>query len=431
MGATLDRAHAIVVLGDDHDATARVAIGIGRAQAGRRRVAIGDLLGEAAPFQSLISDDDPHGLVDSFLYGVSLNRVAHAVPGAGELFVMPTGTEPPTYEEILPNDRWRRLAGGFREVGALLVLAVPASAARVEDLVAAFDGAVLVGEMVPSRLPVSHVIAGVRAPRTGAGVTAERARPAPRVVVPVQEPRDRAFIVGGVLVAALVGIGIWLAARPLADGPVRPTMPPRDTPLVRAGTPLVAPGTATGATDSLAAVDTTRPPGALAGPIVNPGDSAAAAGWAVGFKNFNTPAGVLLTLHSARNVLPAATYAPVQQQGARWYQLIAGAFTDRRSADSLLAAARQRRSAELEAVAVVRLPLAFLVHPRANAAEAPRLVGQLVERGHPAYALRQADGTINVYVGAFESPSQATLLATTLQASGLTPTLAYRLGRVY
>ena len=39
--------------------------------------------------------DDPHGLVDSFLYGVSLSRIAYEVPDAGQLFVMPSGTEPP------------------------------------------------------------------------------------------------------------------------------------------------------------------------------------------------------------------------------------------------------------------------------------------------------------------------------------------------
>lgn len=438
LGETLDALHAIVVLGDDPDATARVALGIGRAQAHRRRVAVGDLLGEAAPIQSLVTGDDPHGIVDSFVYGVSLNRIAHPVPDAGELFVMPSGTEPPDYEELFPNPRWRRLASGFREVGALLVLAAPASAPRIEDLVAATDGAVLVGELVPPQLPVSRVLAGVRAPRgstppvpapVAAPVAApSAAEPAAKGRFPKPHP-----IVSALLVTALAALGIWLAYRPLADGPTRPTAPPKDTSRIERQLPVTpggAAGVAGGIPDSLQ-VDTTRPPGAVAGPVVNPADSARAAGWAVGFMNFNTPASVLLALHNARNVLPAATYAPVQQQGALWYQLVAGAFADRRGADSLVGVARQRRDPELEPVAVVRLPYAFLVHRAVTDADAPRLVGQLVERGYPAYTLRQADGTLNVYIGAFESPSQAAPIAALLQSSGLTPALAYRLGRVF
>ena len=80
LGATLDACHAIVVAGADPVATAEVALGIARVQAAHRRVAVADLIGEAPPLQSLVTGDDPHGIVDSFLFGVSLNRVAHAVP---------------------------------------------------------------------------------------------------------------------------------------------------------------------------------------------------------------------------------------------------------------------------------------------------------------------------------------------------------------
>ena len=76
LGSELDHHHAIVVLGDDVVATAEVALGIGRAQSTRRRVAVCDLLGEAPPIQALVESDDLHGIVDSFTYGVSLNRIA-------------------------------------------------------------------------------------------------------------------------------------------------------------------------------------------------------------------------------------------------------------------------------------------------------------------------------------------------------------------
>ena len=83
----------------------------------------------------------------------------------GELFAMQSGTEPPDYEEILPNRRWHRLCGGFREAGALLVLAIPESAPHIEDLVAAADGAVLVADAAPPTIPFSRVIARVSEPR--------------------------------------------------------------------------------------------------------------------------------------------------------------------------------------------------------------------------------------------------------------------------
>src|SRR5207253_3687551 len=95
--------NAIVVLGSNPVATGRVAVGIARAQSGLRRVALGDLFAESPPIQALVTNDDPHGLVDSFLYGVSITKIAHQVPDAGELFVMPSGTHAPPYEESLPS----------------------------------------------------------------------------------------------------------------------------------------------------------------------------------------------------------------------------------------------------------------------------------------------------------------------------------------
>jgi hypothetical protein len=141
----LDAASAVVVVGDDPVAAAEVALGAGRAQGARRRVAIGDLVGDVAPLQALVTGDDPHGLVDSFLYGVSLNRIARPAPGFRNLYILPSGTEPVVAEEIFRNERWRRLAIGFSEVGALLLLVARADAPGVEALIAQLDGALVVG----------------------------------------------------------------------------------------------------------------------------------------------------------------------------------------------------------------------------------------------------------------------------------------------
>jgi hypothetical protein len=152
LGDTLGSYHMIVVAGADSVMTGRVAVGIARMQSLNRRVAVGDLFAESPPIRELIQTDDPHGIVDSFLYGVSLSRIAYPVPGPGELFAMQSGTEPPDYEEILPT------AGGIGSVAdfakpALLVLAIPESAPHIEDLVAAADGAVLVADAAPPTIP--------------------------------------------------------------------------------------------------------------------------------------------------------------------------------------------------------------------------------------------------------------------------------------
>ena len=144
--------------------TGRVAVGIARAQAGHRRVAVGDLFAESPPIQELVHTDDPHGIVDSFLYGVSLTKIAHEVPDAGQLFVMPSGTEPPT------TRRFCRIRAGIASRRASAKSARcscsrrPASAPHIEKLVAATDGAVLVGDAVAPQIPAARVIGvGARA----------------------------------------------------------------------------------------------------------------------------------------------------------------------------------------------------------------------------------------------------------------------------
>ena len=146
VAGALDGASAVVVLGHDPIATASVALGIGRAQASHRRVAVGDLIGDVAPIRELVTDEDPHGLTDAFLYGVSLNKIARQIDTIGNLHVLPSGSDQVVQEEILRNDRWRRLASGFHEAGALLLIATPAAVPGVEDLIGMLDGVVVVGD---------------------------------------------------------------------------------------------------------------------------------------------------------------------------------------------------------------------------------------------------------------------------------------------
>ena len=91
---TLGSYSALIITSSDPVAAAHVALGIAAAEANHRRVVIGDLVGDLPALRSLIKDEDPHGIADSFLYGVSLNKIGYEVEGRPNVYVMPSGTEP-------------------------------------------------------------------------------------------------------------------------------------------------------------------------------------------------------------------------------------------------------------------------------------------------------------------------------------------------
>lgn len=425
LGDKLGDYSAIVVLGEDATETASVAVGLAESQHARRRVAVADLFGEAPPLRELLSSDDPHGIVDSFLYGVSLNKIAQLVPGSEQLFVLPTGTDTPDYEELLVNPRWRRLAGGFREMGALFIVVAPASAPRVEQLVAAMDGAVLVGDAVPPQLSVSSVIASVHA-RAAAPppapapppVPARPARPA-AVARPESSTRRRDAIVGGLVAAAVVVTVGWLAMRPrsfLPDSSAKSRQPAPAASRIDVPVKFDSAAAAT-ASDGTAVAD--------------PADSAIADLFAVQLMAANTRSGAILRLQQAGSRLPAATFAPVLEAGAEWSQVIAGAFTDSLSADSLLTRLRRDQLVDASHGIVVRVPFAFLIDSGVKAEAVDGMVTEFASRGQPVYALRQPDGSAMLFAGAFATPEQASLYAQSLRASGITPVLEYRHGRQF
>lgn len=419
---SLDAFNALVVVGVDPVITGRVAVAIGRAQASKRRVAVGDLFAESPPIQALVETDDPHGIVDSFLYGVSLSRIAYPVRDSGQLYVMPSGTEAPDYDEILPHSRWQRLAAGFREVGALLILAAPAGAPHIEALVSATDGAILVGDGVPAKLPVVRVISAVReTPAKGFEMPPEAFEP------PKRRSWSRLAIGAGiVLTVLLAALAFWLAQRPFAStrhrigpapdtthSPVGVQIAPRvDTAAVASGADAVAPGVALS--------------------IANPQDSMEASTFGVELMAANTQAAAILKLQTDGPKLPAATFAPVlDAQGARWFKVVTGASANRADAEALLARLRKDRMLDSVSGAVVRLPFAFRVDSGVPASAVTELVAMYNGRGQPAYALRQADGTAWLLIGAFESVEQSELYAESLRSSGIPLVLVYRKGRMF
>ncbi len=427
--ASLVNTNAIAVVGDDPVAAAQAALGIARAESARRRVAVADLVGDVAPLQSLVTGDDPHGVVDSFLYGVSLNRVAQPVDASGQLFVIQTGTEPVLTEEIFRSDRWRRLAAGFREAGALLILVAPASAPGLEDLVAMLDGAVVVGSaslgastrvlgVIPEPAPDEVLTAGRRPITTGRepqrGATARASRP---WLTPV---------LLGILV---LGIGASYLFRG-RDEPRRGAVggPDTSTASIRRREQLASAEASHDRVRDSIARDSARAaamPATLA--VENPADSARAAVYGVAIMAANTQAGAEedLDLHAFR--LPAVNVTPVvSPDNVQWYRLSAGAYAERRKAEWLRGVVQRTRPPG--SVKIVRSPLALLVERGVRVDSVALKRRAYAARGARVYALRQPDGSVNLYAGAFESPEQSAVLADMLRGRGLTPTLVYRTG---
>ena len=439
VGAGLDTANLVLVLGDDPRRTALAALGVARAQARNRRVALGDLLGDAEPIQQLLNGGDPHGLADSFVYGVSLNKIAHPVPQYGDLYVLPSGSEVPAYEDIFTNARWKRLAAGFKETGALLVVAAPASAAHIADVVGLADGAVLVGSAEAQGVEGGKMLGRVAAepeppadvPIATPGVAASPSEPVPEpetsAPAPPRSPwwnriaSSRGAMFGIGLTLVLVVLGVWFATRPLAAG--------HDPLWLRRQRGGVTPAGPRPALDSLGNDTSAGRAANLLAPA-NVADSAAAAPYAVVIARFNTLSGAQAWLQSQAKGLPSPTFVPVRIQGETWYAALVGSYATHAEADSLLAALSAQGLSRADSNNIVRAPFAFLVDS-VGADAVPGLLKYFADRGQPVYALRQPNGSARLYAGAFESPAQASLYVDAIRTSGLRPVLVYRIGRVY
>ncbi|MBI5600521.1 MAG: hypothetical protein HY944_03030 [Gemmatimonadetes bacterium] len=396
-----------VVIGLDAESSARVALGAARAVASERRVAVADLVGAPLVLGTLGDAAGAPGIIDSFLRGVSLNDVAQpAADGTPSLFILPRGSEPTLPEEMLHSDRWSRLAAGFAEAGALLLIVARAETPALDALVRQTDGVVSVGD---ADIPMDWRViaqAGERVP--AAPPPAIRRQRAPSRV----SRWMRVSITGVLLVAA--GVALWWQNPRSSGGPER------------APTPVGAPQPAARAVAP--AADTVRVPDP-----VNPLDSAAAAQFAVELVATNTTASANLWIRERGIQLAGLTVSPVVlgADGSRWHRVIAGAWRDRAGADSLLAALRDEDVLRAGAGAVVRVPLALLLEtdvPRTAAAER---VSAMAVRGVAAYALLQDDGSVRLYTGAFETAAAAVPLDAALRAAGFTPQVAYRTGRTF
>ncbi|MEO5580793.1 MAG: hypothetical protein ABIR58_09040 [Gemmatimonadaceae bacterium] len=401
---------SVIVASDNLAAAAHVAIGIALAESAKRLVMVGDLVGDLAPLQRLVTGDDPHGIYDSFAFGTSFGKVAQMVEGVENFFFMPSGTDSPSTDEILGSPRWGRFASEFASSGELLLLVADPSAPAIGRLLAQMDGIVLVGLKQLDAAPDSVIIA--RVPHSSV------ASPAPRVDPPAAR-RMWSSRTLGIGAAALVAAGIVAGA----------VFAYRASEVEATAVPVLS----TADSPARAVASRPRPPAILP---VNPADSLIATPFSIEVLSSNTAEGASFELQRHRPVMPGATVSlvPIGDTEATWYKVYAGAFVDSADANRLLMSLRRRRIMPGSAGTVVRAPFALLVDTIPSqggmGARTRERVQTLIDRSVPAYALMQRDGSARVYAGAFQSPEQSSLAATDLRVKGLTPQLAYRTGRI-
>lgn len=441
----LDGICSVVIAATDPALAVSVALGLARAQGLRRRVAVADLIGEAPAIEALLTGDDPHGISDSFLYGVSLNKIARPMHGAENVFLMPSGTEAVAHDAVYANERWRRLAAGFFQVGALLVVVANPATPGFADLCTYVGALMPVGDTVFPTPPGVPLIAPPAPPTpepppVTARPNAARARAA---AAQDESSRRRRFIaIIAVLGAIAVAVGtLWpqLMARlpePIAELITGQQREPDSTAVVVPPTPMNTSMRSDSAPrDSLLRDSSgTRIPGSDSVvpsgpplPVENAADSASASRYAVYFATANTRAAAM---PDARiRALDAVALSPVAEGSEQWFRVTVGATSTRAQAESLLTKLRTQKI--VGSGSIVSVPYALRLAQNVTPTLIPTRLAELANRGIIAYALLQADGSANVYTGAFESPMQATPLADSLRALRVAQVLVYRTGRAF
>ena len=402
---------AVVVTSSDPLAAAYVALGIARSEADHRRVVIGDLVGDLPPLRSLVEDEDAPGISDSFLYGVSMNKIGQQVKGTENLVIIPSGTDPVLGAEILESKRWSRIASDFTANGALLILVTRTGSPGLAELIDHVDGSVVVKDEEVAGAPSALILARVRSPTRTLKIPLFR-----RTARTIRLAPGRRWVYASVaLIAAFAVIALGFALLRWRLGEQRPAAAVVSRPV------LVAPA---------APAETLQ-----IAPIVNAGDSDLASPFGVLMVVANTAEGAnfLVRRHSVRIPSITVTPVPIGSERRTWYRVVAGAYQERYQADSLLRALRQAGLLVDSAGSVLRAPLALLVDSvptQGGVEDAVRAaVAKYTARGLAVYPLMQSDGGARLYAGAFETPAHSAGLTKELRGAGLLPMLAYRTGR--
>ncbi|MEP6765665.1 MAG: SPOR domain-containing protein, partial [Gemmatimonadaceae bacterium] len=402
-----------------------------------RRVAIADLVGEVPPLQSLVTGDDGHGISDSFLYGVSLNKIARPLEGSANVFLMPSGTEAVATEAVYRNERWRKLAAGFHQVGALLLVVARPDVPGFDDL-CNFIGAVFpIGSPAPTAPAGVQVVAMPRPTSPEVARVVEKAREVGSEDTSSRRRKIIAAIFATAAIALLVGI-LWPQIVARLPEPIANLFTGHASAANENGKTIAdstKPGSAT--PDSIsgaaqAATDTAKRSATGQGlvTVANPADSARAAAYTVYLVAANTRESAISDPRVQS--LPALTISPVILGGndnSVWFRLTVGASEDEASAEALLARLRAAKVLGPTAGSIYQYPYAFRLAEKLSVEASAGALGDFTKRGISAYALKQADGKISIFTGAFESVAHSSYLGDSLRTQGVTAVLVYRTGR--
>src|SRR5947209_2433185 len=177
---------ALVPATGDLEWAAAAAWDVARAAArqGQRRVALVDLWVEEPKLHEVVRLTPTEGIVDAFEYGVSLTKAAHEID---HVFFIAAGAYTAHPGDVFGHERWKKLHGGFRVEGALLLLYL--SAGALARLSAVPDGLIVLS---PDGFePESSIGQGISAALERGiplvGVVRERWTPEPEV--PAATPR--------------------------------------------------------------------------------------------------------------------------------------------------------------------------------------------------------------------------------------------------
>ena len=359
----------------------------------RRRVALVDLWLDEPRLHEVVGVTPSDGIVDAFEYGVSLTRAAHDVDG---VFFIAAGSYTPSAGEIFAHARWKKLQGGFRSEGALLLLYL--SAGGLARLAAVPDGLVVLspdGFEAESSIG-QGIIAATERGVPMLGVVRERWTPPPQTVpehISAVAPRRRAARPG--LVAATLAAGALGGWGLLALDPGHPLIA-----LGRAVPPAAAPTPAP------------PPPPPLPPPPAPRADTLA---WTVQLAAYGSLKKALALADKVKDGEAFVTPVPLGR-GTVWYRVLVGSYPTRDSAAAARVALWHHRTVPKGQGELLRAPYSLALDGDLD-------LDSLRRRGIVALT-----GTENAaaLVGAFESPEQASFTQAKLAKAGIEATLITR-----
>ncbi len=395
---------ALIAAAADSSWSAAAAWDFARAATtGGRRVLLIDLSADAPALSTGMTAVPEPGIAELFEQNAPLGDAGREQERPG-LFFIGRGSPSSGMDPVWRSPRWEKLARGFANEGAMLILYAPAAALPLLEV--NLDGVVVLAprgyDPATAALPglASHLARGTTLlasvtdellPRPSAPTRpgARSSRPAlrrPAVHAGRPHPWKGVLAVAGAVALVLVAVALWARGAGSSE-PRRPPAPILD----------LAPG------DTLF--------------------------YSVQVARFDALPAAMAHAEELRRDDTPAIVTPERRRGREaWYRVLAGALPSPRAADSLRRQLWARGVLESPQGTIMRVPQAFRIDDALAYDQAASSARALRARGVPAYIVRAPNGLARVYAGAFDLPDQARAIDSLLAASGIRGTLASRMG---